>query len=112
MAIGNRRSDVHFASLFLHALGIVRMSPRFCFVSFVSGLDKTIRRSARVFGRMAICLPHSFFEPYDGRKFLRSYYGTRTSAPSIGCRHSAHARPILWQRQHEPIAVTDSQAST
>jgi hypothetical protein len=29
------RSDVHFASLFLHALGIGRMSPRFRFVSFV-----------------------------------------------------------------------------
>jgi hypothetical protein len=27
----------------LHALGIGRMSPRFCFVSFVSGLAKTTR---------------------------------------------------------------------
>src|SRR5262249_2758881 len=61
--------------------------------------------ATRVFGRMAICLPRSFFEPYDGRKSSGSYCGTGTSAPSTYCAcppyslaaaaRAAHSHQIL-----------------
>src|SRR5262245_17486195 len=66
--------QVRFLLPVLHVIGIGRMSPRFRFVSFVSGLAKTMRLCCAGFDRIDVLFTPvftpAFFQPRKMRESL------------------------------------------